>query len=152
MLYRTAQICLNGHIITKNLEHDPESTEKYCSDCGKEVIEGCLKCDESIRSNIYDPIETPPNYCRNCSSPFPWTEKILNNAIELLSLDESLSDNHKDILQSVFPDLLVDTPTTPLAVAKYKKYISSSQGFIQDGLKQIFIDIVSEAVRMSIWR
>ena len=41
--YNQSQICLNGHIITRNINRNPELGEKYCRICGAETICECLK-------------------------------------------------------------------------------------------------------------
>src|SRR5690606_32823884 len=59
-----------------------------------------------------------PSYCYNCGYPFPWTEQLINNAVELIALDEELTDEQKEILKNALPDLIVETPSTPVATAK----------------------------------
>src|SRR5690554_2113373 len=128
MRYHVAQICLNGHIITGDVNSG--DSEMYCSICGKETIDSCINCGEEIRGDSgddswYEVISATPYYCISCGNPYPWTTTILNNAVELISLDENLPDEQIQLIKTAIPDLIVDTPTTPLAVAKYKKVIKN---------------------------
>ena len=148
MPYNTATICLNGHVISEcNANH-----QKYCSQCGTETYSFCPKCNSPIRGT-YD---TPgvivlgnrsyklPYYCYECGAPYPWTQKILDNSIELLALDEDLDAASKELIKNAIPELIVDTTTTPIAIAKYRKGIASAGKILKDSLRQLLIDIVSE--------
>lgn len=151
MPYNNATICLNGHIVSKYDAH----AQKHCTKCGSETYSYCLKCNSPIRG-LFD---TPgvcivgnrrlvlPYYCYECGSPYPWTEKILKNAVELLSLDDDLDETSKSLIKNAIPELIVDTPTTPVAIAKYRKGISSAGQILKDSLRQLLIDAVSETAK-----
>lgn len=150
--YNGATICLNGHVISSM---EPNYTP-YCADCGKNSISNCQNCNENLRGSYEDDysIETDylaPSYCFNCGQPFPWTEKLINNAIELISLDDNLPDDVKRIIKSALPDLIVETPSTAVATAKYKKFIPSAAKYVQDGLRNLLVDVASETVKKSLW-
>lgn len=152
--YRNATICLNGHVISA---YNANSTP-FCDECGKSTISTCPKCSTNIRGE-YEDLEivvlggyySRPSYCYNCGSPFPWTEALINNAVELISLDDNLSNEVKELIKNALPELIVETPSTPVATAKYKKFIPSAAKYVQDGLKNILVDVVSETVKKSIW-
>lgn len=151
MPYNNATICENGHIVSKY----NANVQRFCSRCGARTYSCCPKCGISIRG-LYD---TPgviclsarklplPYYCHECGAPYPWTEKILNNAVELLSLDDSLDDASKELIKNSIPGLLVNTPTTPVDIAKYKKGMSGAGQILKDSLRQLLIDVVSETVK-----
>lgn len=151
-------ICENGHQISFWHKLNSPDTE-HCEKCGESTIDTCPSCKFPIHGYMYPsgvitagPKTFPkPYYCKKCGKPYPWTELVINNAVELISLDETLPTDHKSIIKSALPDLLVETPTTPVAVAKYKKYISTAQDFIKDGMKNLMVDVVSETVKKSIW-
>ncbi|OFO55635.1 DUF2321 domain-containing protein [Nosocomiicoccus sp. HMSC059G07] len=152
--YKYATICLNGHVASSiNAGY-----RKFCKDCGEKTISVCEHCNKDIQGDYYVPGVVSigfeyktPSFCHECGNPYPWTERVLENALEILSLDESLSEDHKNIIQSTFPDLLIDTPDTPVAVAKYKKYMPKAAEYVQLGVKSILINLVSDTVRQSIW-
>lgn len=151
--YKDATICLNGHAASSSTAN----YRKFCKECGAKTISKCQHCDSRIQGYYETPDiislskYIPPSYCHDCGNPYPWTSQILENAIELISLDDDLPEKHKQIIKNTFPDIIVETPTTPVAVAKYKKHISKSADYIQDGLRNLFIDVVSETVKKSIW-
>lgn len=90
-------------------------------------------------------------YCYNCGNPYPWTESIINSAVEILSLDEELSKENINILKNAIPDLLVDTPQTPVATARYKRFLDKTQNFIKNSLYQLFVDVLSDTVKKSLF-
>lgn len=151
MPYNNATICLNGHIISKY----EALSQKHCTKCGAETYSYCSKCNSPIHG-LYD---TPgvcivgkrplalPYYCYECGAPYPWTEKILQNAVELLSLDNDLDKASKMLIKNAIPELIVDTPTTPVAIAKYQKGISSAGQILKDSLRQLLVDVISETAK-----
>lgn len=152
--YQNATVCLNGHAASSTTAN----YRKFCKDCGSETISKCNNCNTLIQGDYEVPgvaaigfTYYPPSYCHNCGHPYPWTETILENAIELITLDEDLPAEHKEIIKNALPDLVVETPTTPVSVAKYKKYMTKSAEYVQEGMKNLLIDVVSEVVKKSIW-
>lgn len=152
--YLNATICLNGHVISSSVAN----YTNHCSTCGETTISKCKNCSTNIRGEYEVPrvavlggFYSPPNYCYSCGKPFPWTELILHNAVELISLDDELPDDIKEIIKLALPDLIVETPSTPVATAKYKKFMPDAAKYVQDGLKNILVDVVSETVKKSIW-
>lgn len=155
MSFNNATICLNGHVISKF----QSNYQEYCSQCGAKTYSNCGHCNSPIHgvTEIKGAVVlgerpyTKPNYCYKCGKPYPWTEKILNNAIELLALDDELDDSTKQLIKTAIPDLLVETPSTPLAVAKYQKGISNAGQILKNSLRSLLIDVLSETVKKSLF-
>lgn len=152
--YRNATICTNGHVLSTS---DSNSQPK-CSKCGKETISSCTSCSTPIRGSWIYPSNYIgfynfkfPNYCHNCGEPYPWTSMILESAIELISLDDHVDEKVKDLIKSSIPGLLVETPTTPLSVAKFQKNIDKFSEPIKNALYQILIDVLSESVKKTLY-
>ena len=149
MNYYNATICLNGHVIDRRIAN----AQKYCSACGKETFSLCTNCQEPIRGVqkmdgvIGSPHYNKPFYCHNCSAPYPWTQKILDSAVELVSLDDELDETSKELIKNALPELLIDTPTTPVAAAKYRKGMSNAGQVVKDCMHQLLVDVVSETVK-----
>lgn len=148
--YRNATICINGHVLSTS----DSNTQAKCSKCGNEAISSCGNCGTAIRGSLIYPSNyigfynfNFPNYCHNCGEPYPWTSLILDNVIELMALEDDVDDNVKEIIKNSIPGLLVDSPKTPLSVAKYQKNIGKFSDPIKNGLYQILIDVVSESVK-----
>ena len=151
--YKNATICLNGHVSS-------DSTAdyiKFCKECGLATTSRCSNCSAPIQGYYYIPgflgssDYQVPYYCHECGSAYPWTNKILENAVELVSLDDKLSEENKTIIKNSIPNLIVDSPTTPLAQAKYKKYMSHAADYVQEGARNLLIDVVSESVKKALF-
>ena len=121
-VYRTALVCLNGHIVNDEMEIYPEQNEKFCSKCGAETIHQCSNCGTNIRGYYY--VEgvvsfsetTPPSYCHNCGKPYPWTQASIETFKEIANMMEKLTEEEKKKLSSSIDDLISDTPRTQLAI------------------------------------
>lgn len=153
--FKNAQICLNGHAITSDIQY---RSQPFCSKCGAKTISKCPHCDASIHGEYHvDGVFVPgkkyivPSYCHHCGNPYPWTEQILNNAVELLALDDELDEQTKELIKTAIPDLLVDTPATPLATAKYQKGISRAGSVLKNSFYQLLVDVVSETVKKTLF-
>lgn len=155
MPYRNATICLNGHVIS----HSNANAETFCSQCGNVTYSACPQCNSPIRG-VYDVQGVAvlghrdykkPYYCHNCGAPYPWTQKILDNAVELLSLDDELDSSSKELIKNAIPDLIIDTPTTPIAIAKYRKGIANAGQIIKGSLYQLLVDVISETAKKALF-
>ena len=98
--YDTAQICLNGHVVSEFASSQPQSNQKFCAQCGLETIVACPSCSTAIRGyyNVPGVIGffdySKPSYCYNCGKPFPWTAASLEAASELVDDLEALSQQY----------------------------------------------------------
>ena len=154
--FLTAQICENGHIITSDTD---QFSLYFCTQCGSKALDKCPSCGEPIHGSYFDydiafvpkPLEQAPHYCYHCGKAYPWTQKILDNAIELLSLDEDLDSNTKSIIKNAIPNLLVDTPETPIATAKYQSAIGKAGQVLKDSMRQLLIDLITESAKKIIY-
>lgn len=152
-------VCLNGHQVGSSLTWGTDANG-FCEKCGAKVISKCPNCDYPI-AGYYDasgngiiflstgPVPIP-KYCKNCGKPYPWTESAIKSAQDLISYSELSSDEVKDFQESI-PDLLSDTPKTKLASTKFKIYAAKAGTVVAQGLRDILVDIASEAVKKSIW-
>jgi hypothetical protein len=76
----TATICRRGHVVTTNADsalHTPR-----CATCGAETLIACPNCGARIRGAYIVPgfigvgeDYTPPDFCADCGSPFPWASR-----------------------------------------------------------------------------
>ncbi|WP_265324310.1 DUF2321 domain-containing protein [Listeria monocytogenes] len=152
------KICMNGHqlSVTSNRSFDPD---EFCPKCGASVISTCQSCHVPIEgwyesegfAYIGPRNAEKPYYCKKCAAPYPWTEQILNNATELIALDDNLSDEDKQLIKTAIPDLLVDTPKTQLAEAKFKKVFPKVSTFVKDSMYNLLVDVLSETAKKSLF-
>ncbi len=152
-----AQICLNGHVITEMAGGHPEYRKQFCTECGEQTIMACQNCNTNIKGyhhvpgviGIFD--YHKPKYCEKCGKAFPWTDRQLNAAKELIELTDNLNNDEKLELQSSITDLVKGGPQTVVAQAKYKKYIGKAGSEVAKGVRDILVDVVSETVKKAIW-
>jgi len=155
--YDTAQICLNGHEINSMAASQPESNQNFCSQCGAKTIVACTSCNTRIRGyyhvsgviGFFD--YNRPAYCFHCGSAFPWTVASLEAASELVDDLDALSADEKQQLKDSFPDLVRETPKTPVAEGRFKRLTKKAGAEAVGGMRAILVDVVSEAVKKSIF-
>lgn len=161
--YWNVTICENGHVL------DPgySNTQKFCEQCGSSVVSNCKHCNNPIRGAkvviggyigdlefINDPCIEDfkiSYYCPFCSKPYPWTEKIFTNITEILSLDGDINSDTKSLIITALPDLIVETPNTQLAVAKFNTSYSKLNDVIKSGVKNILFSLISEVIKRQIF-
>jgi len=161
--YFTAQVCPNGHVVTQTFDATPQHSEQFCTRCGAKTLTACLGCGEPIRgayqwgtTNLAgepagDWNYRPPSFCPQCGRPYPWTETSLKAARELADETEELSSDEREQLKRSLDDLVTDTPRTGLAIVRFKKLATKGGQVVAQGLKQILVSVVTEAVRKQIW-
>lgn len=154
MKYYDATICENGHVISSYRSNE----SKFCPQCGTKTFSVCQKCNSTIQGScyndefvIYEEYQKP-YYCSNCGHPFPWTQKILDNAVELLSFDNEIDEFSKELIKTAIPGLIVYSQVeTPLFIARYKKGICCAGQMIKDSMRQLLIDVVCEVAKKSLF-
>ena len=155
--YDTAQICINGHIITTTLKTTPEEGQKFCSECGAHTIDKCQLCNATIRGFyhisgvIYSRDDKLPHFCHDCGKPYPWTESKLKAAHDLSDEIDNLSSEEKELLKKSLDDIIRDTPQTIVAATRFKKLVAKIGKPAASALRDILVDIASEAAKKVIW-
>ncbi len=153
--YNAAQVCLNGHLITEMADSYPEDTEDRCHKCGAETITECPTCKTIIRGRQHNsgvigfrfPI---PAHRRKCGKPYPWTEAKIRAAKELAQLVEG-SPEEKKLLEASIDELVRDTPGATVAAVRFKSMVSKAGKSVVDAFRDILVDVLSEAVKKTIW-
>lgn len=153
--YDTAQICENGHLITRYAESD-EATEDHCSKCGVKTVTACGHCRQKIRGHLHGTFpsvhqEPVPKFCHKCGAPYPWTEKGIEAARELITEADKLTVAERESLSRSLDDLVRDTPSTSVAVNRFKKFLPNAGREVADAVRSILVDIVSDAAKKSLW-
>jgi len=92
-----------------------------------------------------------PSFCPECGKPYPWTEAKLKAAQELSDEIDNLSPEEREILKKSLDDIVRDTPQTPVAATRFKKLVAKAGKVAADGLRDILVDIASEAAKKIIW-
>ena len=154
----TQLVCMNGHQIDVfSKSNDDPNPPSYCELCGEKSICTCQHCHTPIDGkrqypNVADLTRVAvPSYCRACGNPYPWTEIILESAVEMVGLDTELSESERQTIKSALPDLLVDTPKTKLQASKFKIVMSKATGIVKDGMRELLVDVISETAKKMIY-
>ena len=148
--YDSALICTNGHLINDSYNLEPQHNKKRCPQCGAATICNCPGCAHEVQGRYYGDGVTrglyrPPNNCHECGAPYPWTEARLRAISELLAMSD-LSPADQAALRDSVPALTGETPSTPVAVRKWKG-AGKALELVGDVLKEV----VSEAVKRQLF-
>jgi hypothetical protein len=161
--YRIAEVCRNGHVSTSNVDAHPDRREKYCSKCGEMTITECPDCKLAIRGSytrggmqfaapgLPHDRYSPPAFCFNCGRAFPWTEIKIAGAAELLEASTEISPWELQQFRADLAEATRDTPKTPAASARIKKTLANVGASVGGAIKDIVVDILSEAAKRMIW-
>ncbi len=153
--YDIAQICLNGHVANSSSLGYPQFNKVFCDECGKKTITNCPNCENAICGAYLDSMSLHydiPKYCIHCGNTFPWTEGKIRAAYELAKEMSNLTEQERDILERSVEDLVNDTPSTPVAITRFKKIMvkvgSDAAGLFKEILKDI-LDVIGNRVMIS---
>ncbi len=144
--YDTAQICLNGHVITWTAIDTPSAREDHCPECGARTIMNCEHCGTPIRGADRRSYELPRGirrYCSTCGLPYPWTEQALADANALI---DELGLNVLDTEQAKEAVLnLVNNTSVELAGVRFRRILSTAAPAVATAIKDVTIRVLSEA-------
>jgi hypothetical protein len=156
-MYRVAEVCPNGHVSTNSAHVYPEQREAFCSRCGEQTMTECGNCGAAIRgeyeadgifiAGIYE----PPAYCHNCGQAFPWTERKIDAAVELVQTGGDLSESEIAQFRQDLGELVKDTPKIQVASVRFKATMQKVGSTVASGVRDIVVDIVSETAKKAIW-
>lgn len=116
--YDVAQICLNGHVINRTSQRNPEFNKKFCDQCGAETISACPECNAPLQGEYHVAgvadlsLHWPPadSFCHNCGKPYPWTQARLEAAEEFADILGDIPEKEREKLKQSLTDLVADTP------------------------------------------
>ena len=161
--YDTAQICINGHPINSRAASWPQHNMDFCDKCGASTITNCPNCNAPIKGVYHSPDDLipanrsackrfkPPPFCENCGKQYPWTEAKLKAAKELSDEIDNLNPEERELLKKSLDDIVRETPQTTVAVNRFKKLVAKAGKPAADAFRDILVDIVSEAIKKTIW-
>jgi hypothetical protein len=149
--YMNAEMCLNGHVITGDVENEPEKTSTFCGQCGAPTIRSCPRCGAFLRGDhVYQgniTWMTPIKYCHCCGTAFPWTIAKITAAKEHAGEIEGLDETEIKQLQEAIDDLAGGGPRTDLAAGRFKRLMKKASVAVGSGLYKVVVDVASDAAK-----
>lgn len=151
--YDTAQICLNGHVISQMAVSYPDQRQPFCEKCGEPTVMECPDCGAAIRGHYHVPGVVGgfdydrPGFCHNCGEPYPWTKRAKKAAAQLASQDESLSDDEVGAFENDVDKIIRDTPQAKASAGRVKKLLSKMASRTASEVREIIVDIASESAK-----
>jgi hypothetical protein len=148
-----AQVCINGHLQNGSITRFPQFRTNLCQRCGAKTITACKSCDwpiEGISEHAWTYSSGPygpPRYCENCGAPYPWTATALAAAKEYADAIEALSATQKTELKETLEDLSRDTPRTPLAVSRFKKFTTEAAPVVKEMMTKFVVEFATNAAK-----
>lgn len=155
-IFKTGQVCLNGHQITGDIEKS--TTSKFCARCGEATISKCQSCGSGVRGDRVIRGDFGgtrigmhvPAFCVDCGTPFPWTERAVSAAKELADEIEDIDEGERERAKASFIALASDTPQTTVAATRVRKLIAKAGPIIGVGIRDIVISIATDAAKKAI--
>jgi hypothetical protein len=150
-IYRTAQVCLNGHEINDRSDVNPVRNQDFCGECGERTITACENCNAPIRGNYDVPgvlafaRYVPPGHCHYCGKPYPWLDRKLSAARDLADELDDLSTQERDVLKQSLPKIAYDAPDTQLAAVRIKKILDQQKPTVAAILGNAVKGVATEA-------
>lgn len=149
-VFDVAEICLNGHVTNPGIYHlFPGNRYTRCETCGEPTIIACPHCGHEISRRL-SPLKgfVRPTCCRECGELYPWVERRLAAARELVDEQKKLSDQEKEELKNTLPDLVEDTPRTREAALRAGRLFAQAGIEALGVFRNILVDIASETAKM----
>ena len=157
--YDTAQICIQGHVISGCYTKYPDFRKAFCDRCGKATITQCPACGEPIRGMYYHdgPVlgasyRIAPDYCHACGKPYPWTELKMQAAQGMIAELDGLDPDDRKILTQSLDDLMADGPKTEVAGLRFKRIMKKVGKDSYDAFKTIVTGLVSEGIKKTLFK
>jgi hypothetical protein len=158
--HSTQRACLNGHVISNEADEEEGMTgqvQVWCHSCGSATIDRCPACGGKLRGQkkyaAYVAKPKPDAYCLHCGKALPWTERHLEAVREVANYIEVFTDEERNMLADILPDLVSQesTPRTQIGIVKMKLLFKKGGSIFFDAANKILVDVVSEAVRKSLF-
>ncbi len=156
--YDTAQICANGHVINKFSTDFPAKNQNFCEKCGAPSLSTCPECAQRIRGAFHSDVISLspvrydlPAYCLHCGRAYPWTEMRIVVAKQFASEIPELSEDERTTLASTVEDIVRQSPTSVVAENRFRVLMKKAGQSAAEGMRAIIIDVLSEAVKKSLF-
>ncbi|MBN2507599.1 MAG: DUF2321 domain-containing protein [Verrucomicrobia bacterium] len=157
--FDTAQICKNGHVVNDSMKRLPAANAAFCAKCGEPTISECESCHASIRGYYQVPgvigyaerSTSAPGFCHQCGKPYPWTERRLQAALELVGELDELAPEERETLRRSLGDLARQGPATDLAAVRSRRILKKLSKEAHDMARSVIFELLSESARKTLF-
>jgi hypothetical protein len=142
----TAQVCLAGHV--QNGGMHVIQTEKFCGDCGAELIHQCPSCNNNIKGAFRafaDTIDSPPAFCQKCGKPYPWTETALKSVAQIID-DSDLTAAEKRETTNDLEIIVRNSPGAQVAAHRTKRRLMKMGEVARVAYLDYIVPLASETI------
>jgi hypothetical protein len=153
--YDNAQVCEKGHVITRFADTRQHHLKNFCDVCGAPTIRTCPKCSKKIQGHYHGGAphtgKPAPAFCHECGAPYPWTQLRMDAAKQLADEDAGFSPEETEQFVKSLESIVGQSPDAALATSRFKKLMTKAGGPVSKALRDILVDVLSEAVKKTIW-
>ena len=154
--YDVAQVCPNGHVANSTSFKLPQFNSEFCETCGEKTLTLCPNCRTPVRGEycgggVGISSYQAPAHCHACGKPFPWTERRIQAALDLVREEGNLAEAELAQFEQSVNDITRDTPQTQVAASRLKRLFGKMGVEAAKGAHDILVDVVSESVKKMIW-
>lgn len=93
----------------------------------------------------------PPAYCHNCGRAFPWTERKVDAATDLVEISGKLSSEELAQFRADLSEMTKESPRLLVASTRFKQTMAKVGSAVAGGVRDIVVDVLSEAAKKAIW-
>lgn len=152
----TAQVCLNGHLITARAVSQPESRRERCPHCNEVTISECLACNAAIPgwqpgAAVYGARKAyrVPNFCANCNQSHPWLLRTLRDVSRTYrKLPLTLEENA--VLKADLLHLVIETQRSILAARRTRETVEGLDPASWEHLRWLLCERLCDTARL-VW-
>ncbi len=152
----TAQVCPNGHVSNDSMQTHTHANEDYCSKCGEPTLSECPNFRAPIRGAYYDrwgarDSYSLPGYCFKCGKQFPWTERRITAAIQMLADSGDLESVDAEQFKSSLDAVARETAEAELGASWLKRLLGKMPDAGREALKRTLYGVLTEAAKRQIF-
>ncbi|MBL8759991.1 MAG: DUF2321 domain-containing protein [Phycisphaerae bacterium] len=161
--YYEGLVCENAHKVARRTFGNHAEGTEYCDQCGAKAHCQCPSCRKMIRggevpatidnrrnASADDKTWPLPWYCYACGQAYPWTQRKIDAAQQLVDELEELTTFEREGLKTSIPDLMSQTPNSDLAAIRWRQAIGKVSAISQQILVKLLADIAAESIKKAL--
>jgi hypothetical protein len=85
----------------------------------------------------------PPQFCSECGTAFPWTQRALDAAKSLTDEETGLTPEEKTVVKNSIDELISDTPLMPVAANRFNTLLKKFAPQASELVKSIVLSVAT---------